>query len=319
MGRRSSSLSRWCPFCLALLAVSLRGQSGAVADENERVILLEAFRVNAGPIENFGFQTTPMRWGSEHNVVVTAVIPNTAAAKAGLQPGDMILSSDGEAVENVRLARGLMGGNLPWHGFYVPPDKRVLLERGDAVTWVLEVRPHARTEFVRTVTLTLPTSPPRWGGKVWSPPQGRAPARVAESGPLAERAKLILDHGVAIMLREDLAHNLPRRSFYYGFQWSVGEGRTFIVSQARGRTDIILQAGKIYYLTSPTAVLERAVVNERVPQLDPWREIPSTSAQLAFQAEVDFWLKRVGQVSARWPLELIPEDTQLTERSRRKL
>ena len=108
------------------------------------------------------------------------------------------------------------------------------------------------------------------------------------------------------MLREDLARNLARRSFYFGFQWSVGAGRTFVVSQVRGHTDIILQDGRTYYLTSPAAQLERAVRNERVPQLDPWREIRLSEAEAAFRTEVDFWLSRVGKVSERWPLELIP-------------
>ena len=85
-----------------------------------------------------------------------------------------------------------------------------------------------------------------------------------------------------------------------------GPGRTFVVSQVRGRTDIILQNGRTYFLTSPAAQLERAVRNERVPQLDPWREIRVSEAEALFRTEIDFWLNRVGKVSERWPLELIP-------------
>jgi hypothetical protein len=283
----------------AFCADALRAQSGAAADENERVTVLEAFRVHAVPVENFGFQTTVARYGAKRVVLIVAVIPNTAAAKAGLQPGDTIISSDGMRVEVERMSGA-------WQGFYVPPAKRTRLERGEEVSWKLEVRSHAPAMFpIRTVTLTLPTPPPHWGSKIWSPPAGRAASNVAETGPLAERAKMILDNGVAIMLREDLAHNLPRRSYYFGYQWSVAEGRTFIVSQARGRTDIILQSGKNYFLTSPAAVLERAVINERVKQLDPWREIPTGEAEPAFQTEVDFWVSGVGKISDRWPLEII--------------
>ncbi len=283
------------------------GQSTTQAfDENERVVGMEAFGVRASRVEYFGFQVQRSTYASRKIIQVIAVIPNTAAAKAGLKPGDTIVRSDGEEVD-AAPPRGIFGGDAAWQGFYVPPLKRTLLEQGMDVTWTLDVISHPPRGSPRRITLSLPSTPPRWGAKVWSTPEGRAPATVTEPGPLAERAKLILDNGVAIMLREDLARNLPKRSHYYGFQWSVAEGRTFIVSQARGRIDIILQNGKTYFLTSPSGELERVVRNEHVAQLDPWNEIPASEAQPAFAKEVAFWITRVGKVSERWPLELIPE------------
>ncbi len=315
MSTLRSVLRRRSPAAFAALAVISAGVTiplaGAqiptrVFDENERVVMMEAFGVRANPVENFGFQVQRSTYAGRPIVQVIAVIPNTPAAKAGLKPGDTLIRSDGEPVEKIREPG--FGADAAWRGFYVPPTKRALLAAGqEDVTWTLEIRSHPPRGPTRTVTLTLPNPAPRWGAKIWAAPEGRAPAVVPEPGPLAARAKLIMDNGVWIMLREDLAHNLPRRSYYYGFQWSVAEGRTFIVSQARNRTDIILQAGKTYYLSSPSGQLERVVRNEPVAQLDPWKEIALPEALPAFEKEIDFWLRKVGKVSERWPLELIGE------------
>jgi hypothetical protein len=270
--------SRLCGFRWWLLSAGCflaGGELGAqaqLADENERVIVMEAFKISPGPRENFGLQVQPGRYAARRIVQIIAVVPNTAAAKAGLQPGDTIVTSDGLPVEQIREFDG-SGRDVAWRGFYVPPQKRVALAEGGHVSWLLEVQSY--------------------------PPRG--------SRPLAERAREVLDHGVAVMLRDDLARNLPRRTYFCGYQWSVDEGRTLFVSQVRGRTDIILQSGGTYYLTSPAGVLEGAVRNERVPQLDPWKTISLSQARAGFDREVDFWLNKVGKVSSRWPLELIAE------------
>lgn len=277
-----------------------------LADENERVIVMEAFKVSPGPKENFGLQVQPGRYAARRIVQIIAVVPNTAAAKAGLKPGDTIVTSDGQPVEQIReLDRS--GRDVAWRGFYVPSQKRAALAEGGNVSWLLEVQSYPPRSATRKVILTLPTEPPHWGAKTWVPPEGRTAATVSESGPLAERAQVVLDNGVAVMLRDDLARNLPHRTYFCGYQWSVDEGRTLFVSQARGRTDLILQSGGTYYLTSPTGVLEGAVRNERVPQLDPWKTIPLSQAQPGFEREVDFWINKVGRISSRWPLELMAE------------
>jgi hypothetical protein len=271
------------------------------SDENERVIVMEAFKVGANAIENFGLQVDREMVAATSAVFVIAVVPNTAAAKAGLKPGDRIWESDGKPV--TPSPRRLFG-ETDWKGFYVPPSKRAAVAQGAEVSWTLKVQSHESGSPIREVKLSLPTAPPRWGSKIWSPPEGRSPASISEPGQLALLAKTVMDNGVAVMLRQDLSRNLIRRSFFYGYQWSVGEGRSYIVSQARGRTDIIIQSGKNYFLTSPSAELEDAVRHERVPQLDPWAHLPRSVAEAPFQREVSFWLNDVGQGSARWPLEL---------------
>jgi hypothetical protein len=304
--------SRLCGFRWWLLSAGCflaDGELGAqaqLADENERVIVMEAFKISPGPKENFGLQVQPGRYAARRIVQIIAVVPNTAAAKAGLKPGDTIVTSDGLPVEQVREHDG-SGRDVAWRGFYVPPQKRVALAEGGHVSWLLEVQSYPPRGATRKVILALPTEPPHWGAKTWVPPEGRVAATIPESGPLAERAREVLDHGVAVMLRDDLARNLPRRTYFCGYQWSVDEGRTLFVSQARGRTDIILQSGGTYYLTSPAGVLEGAVRNERVPQLDPWKTISLSQARAGFDREVDFWLNKVGKVSSRWPLELMAE------------
>ena len=59
-------------------------RAGSPADENERVIVMRAFLVRAGPVEDFGFQVARGENGALRPVEIIAVLPHTAASKAGL-------------------------------------------------------------------------------------------------------------------------------------------------------------------------------------------------------------------------------------------
>jgi hypothetical protein len=81
------------------------------------------------------------------------------------------------------------------------------------------------------------------------------------------------------------------------------------VSQQHGRTEIVFETaargkGVSDYLTSPSGALEKT-------WHQPWgkkgEEIPLEEARAGFRDEMDFWLTKVGKVSARWPLELVPD------------
>ena len=61
------------------------------------------------------------------------------------------------------------------------------------------------------------------------------------------------------------------------------------------------------YLTSPVAKLEKAwgIWYERATSGKlRSEEVPRDQADVGFQRELEFWLKRVGKVSPQWPLEL---------------
>lgn len=213
-------------------------------------------------------------------------------------------------------------GRPVWRGTYIPPEIEKALAADQPVSWTIELQSQDETGR-RTVTLKLPAPPPRWGSMTWSLPEGRTPAVVPESGPLAERAKLILDNGIwSTMYWRPFHKTLQpdpksvRRPV--GYQWSVPgrPRRGFSVSQERGRTDILLTAPPYSYLTSPTGVLERALRWEPGFAVKPWKEVPLDEARAGFEAEVDFWLNQVGKVSARWPLERIPTAHAVTETGR---
>jgi hypothetical protein len=59
----------------------------------------------------------------------------------------------------------------------------------------------------------------------------------------------------------------------------------------------------VEYLTSPAGMLEEAIA---FPGRKPLAQ-PKASA--GFQQEMEFWMKKVGKVSQRWPLELLPRGT----------
>ena len=99
-------------------------------------------------IENFGFVVGVRSHGlfvRRISPYVLQVFPNTAAAKAGLRPGDRILTSDGKSVVNISGAAAAM-----WRGFPTPPEKRADIIAGNKVSWTLQVQsigdpqPHSR-------------------------------------------------------------------------------------------------------------------------------------------------------------------------------
>jgi len=312
------------------LTVALMGASlGFAAAEDVRA--LGAFSVRADRFEDFGFRADDaFPEGASHrrspagNPIigeVREVWPNTAAAKAGLKPGDRILKSDGRTL-TVSLLTENRWGKLSW-------EKFVEARKGKEVKWRLEVQ-SADAKETRTVTLVVPSAPPRWGASVWQPPVGRAPATVNEPGPMAEKAREVLSSGVWATLDAGLASNLrlqpdqarPIIGFYWDISVETGPRsrmlRRLFVSQQRGHTDVILivRSGtdrgvpEKTFLTSPSGALEKAwgVWDKQANGgKSKSEEIQRDQAAADFHQEIDFWLKRVGKISPRWPLELIPE------------
>ena len=262
---------------------------------------LAAYNVKADRIEDFGFRVGRAVSGqypktvagftvSRFVPIVSAVLPNTAAAKAGLQPGDRILKADGRStsvglLSAVQLTRWRKAEKIKWAEVATGKTN---------VTWTLEVQSR-ETKVVRTVKLVVPTLPPRWGASVWHPPEGRRPATVAESGSLAERSRAVMDHGVWSLLDELCGQVLgldfrggPPSDFMSGrepagYTWSVGDHR-ILVTQFRGRTDVIFQTrttstGIRLYLTSPSGALEKAWI---WPPQGKSREMSAEEARSGF-------------------------------------
>ncbi len=318
--------------------------SSRAADDVTR---LPAFNVTGERLEDFGFRVSPdldhARSTDKRNVytpVVDVVLPNTAASKADLRPGDRILAADGKST-----AAGSMSATK-WRGLQEEKWREVTSGKPDVV-WTLTVET-AGSKAIRTLTLQLPTPAPHWGASNWRPPVGRAPAVVREAGPLAQRAHDILDHGVWMILRQsyvrgfqlptDAAH--PHFLCYEWTLWDDSVGHRMYVSQQRGRTDIVFeviyrQTGGLLsflrpvktpeqnlasattlhavdsaaYLTSPSGVLEAAW---RIPYpTNNQKEIPLRAASAGFQAEVDFWLRRVTKTSGLWPFGLVDASAQV--------
>jgi hypothetical protein len=130
------------------------------------------------------------------------------------------------------------------------------------------------------------------------------------------------------MLDEGFARNLglpfDKTRSMVGFYWDIPvptgprsrmQHRMF-VSQQHGRTEIVLwvrsttdrDVPEKAFVTSPLGRLEKTWSDGRgKPGAGKPEEIARAEAEADFQREVDFWLKQVGKVSPRWPLELIPE------------
>lgn len=296
----------------------------------EKAVRLDPFAIKAERIEGFGFRAASGSFerdakGQRRTIpVIDDVLPNTAAAKAGLQPGDRILKSDGRSTAGSGFAERKWS-DIAW-------QKELATRREPTVHWELEIESADRKQ-IRTVTLTVPTQPPRWGAAIWHPPAGRVLTIPIEAGPLAERARLILENGIWTR-EENRARTLGIVSDarpFLGYGWTIRsrEGKDafehrIFVSQQRGRTDIILSVWSstndrripaITYLTSPTAKLELAwgIWDERATagKLRS-EEVPRDRADGGFQRELEFRLKQVGKVSAQWPLELMPAELNPT-------
>jgi hypothetical protein len=311
-------------------------EANDAADSND-VISLGAYNVKADFIEDFGLRVESVRypfssqlttlttvWFAKYAPQIFAVVPNTAAAKAGLQPGDRILKSEG---------RSMIGGPFSRNIFdKLQKKKWAEVAAGKAnVTWILEIETPA-TKLVRTVKLAVPTPPPRWGASVWRKPDGRTPGVVAEPGPLAERSRTVLDNGIWTLLDWPMSSvagdnaSPSSEPTATGYEWHVGreqEGwHQILVTQFRGRTQVFFvtsspSTDRRIYLTSPSGVLEKAWRWGRKENIALMKaktadvagkvgEVPVEEARAGFEHELDLWTTKVEKVSARWPFEVKP-------------
>jgi hypothetical protein len=280
----------------------------------EDVTKLSAFNVKADRLEDFGFRirrrlTNPFGTGT---IWVTFVYPNTAAAKAGLRPGDRILKSDGRNADFGLFTIG------KWRKFQRAKWEQVAAGRTN-VKWILEVQGGDDPQ-PRTIAMTVPTPPPHWGSSKWQPPADRRPAPAIEPGPLADLSRTVLDNGVWSFY-EGRGFDLPaphaKSVFlggqpFLGYHWQLRAGdavHSVFVSRQRGHTDIVLtiwnsKEGSCEYLTSPSGALEHFHTSRRPKALGA---LDLDGARMGFSAEMDFWLNKVGKVTGRWPLEVRPD------------
>jgi len=305
----------------------------------EPKVELPALQVVGDPLEDFGFRVSPVfdpapstRLLTVYTPVVDLVLPNTAASKAGIRPGDRIVSADNQPTGS--MTRSLR----TWE--HLQKKKWAEIATGKSgITWQLVVESVWKPGKTRLVQLELPTPAPHWGATTWQAPTDRVPVVVPEQGPLAPRAGEILNNGIWMILRETYQKGFrlptdaanPAFLCYQWTLWDAAGGHRMLVSRQRGRTDIIFevitqsnnspQTGgntpsrspdetlaaatttlaikAVAYLTSPSGRLEMAM------NLAPAQELPAGAASAGFQAEVEFWLNKVGKTSPLWPLGVI--------------
>ncbi len=240
----------------------------------------------------FGFPT------SNNRMWVAEVFPNTAAAKAGIKPGEWIEKIDGRTVGlTTILSLGFKPQKLQQRLW----DQLARGKQNVSVT--MEVRAPKAKE-TRTVTLTLPSKAPRWGSEKWSTPEGRIPAVVCEPGPLAAIARDVLDNGIW-----SGSYDKP------GYEWRIVQpagGHRIWVTQQGGKTEIRLEylsveTGRGEFLTSPTGALESG--HWTPPKKQKGTKLASEELRGRFEAEIDFWLHKVGRVTGRWPFEALTGET----------
>ena len=278
------------------------------AGKVEDVMRLPSVNVQANRIEEFGFRTSGMiAIPGPSYLLVSEVLPNTAAAKAGLRPGELIEGYDGRKLSVLSLALR-----------FKKTQERKLSELAagkTGVTWSLEVRDPGATQ-TRTVTMVLPSPPPHWGAATWSAPTGRSPILIKEPGPLAERAAQVMENGIwAVLPFGNRLMGAPpvNVSPLTGYEWRIvqpaGSHRIW-VTQSRGKTEILLEyssqmLGSGVFLSSPSGALEKALCRGPAIKGEVAAELPWDDVRARFQAEVGFWLTGVGRVTGRWPFEAL--------------
>jgi len=307
---------RWVlAFLLGLTLVSAGGASGFAAESGsqdalEDLTVLPPFPVKGVRVEDFGFRYNAMiAIPGPDSMTVSEVFPNTAAAKAGLKPGEEVLKIDGKAV-------------AVWSLLFKPNKiqerKWAELAAGKkSVTLTMEVRVPGAKE-TRTVALVIPSPGPRWGSEKWSAPEGRAPAVVGEAGPLAALAREVLDNGIwsvrGMTVAEGVRHPL------LGYEWRIvqpaGTHRIWITQQ-RGKSEITLEHRSpsveleaSHFLTSPSGAMDEGhcVAPKNKGKR---REFSAEEVRAEFEAEIDFWLHKVGRVTGRWPFEALEGKTEV--------
>lgn len=328
---------------LAIIALALAGGLAAaepppkpevVADDNE-ITSLAAYNVKADLIEDFGLRVQSARypasnqlttittvWFAKYAPEITAVLPNTAAARAGLQPGERILKSEG---------RSLIGGPFSreqWDKIQRKKWAEVAAGKTD-VAWTLEVETPA-TKAVRTVKLVVPTPAPHWGATHWHRPEGRSLGGITETGPLAERSRAVLDNGVWTLLGWPASSisgdhaTLHAGPVVTGYEWHFGDSRRGLrqmtVAPMGDHTDILFEiygrsVERHIYLTSPSGKLEKAwrwtrkenIALMKAKTMEAMAKVGVLSleeARAGFEAELDFWTTKVVPGTGRWPFEL---------------
>lgn len=360
--RRPSLLSRSLPlpalaFAIVMLSqpVAYNAEAGAAAEttpandaaptaSEDEIISLAAYNVNADRIEDFGLRVTSSLYSrppkttagfflSKFAPIIVAVVPNTAAAKAGLEPGERIIKSEGQSTVGGLFSTGKFG---QWHKIQAKKWSEVAAGKAN-VTWTLEVEGRG-TKTVRTVKLMVPTPPPHWGASVWRKPEGRNPSVVTETGPLAACSRAVLDNGIRASLdptyasglgenfADGVAAGFPSGREPNGSEWHLGSEsggggwhRIFVI-QFRHQTDVFLETrsrttGRRIYLTSPSGLLQKAWCWTRKANIARAKaktkeaaanigEVSLADARVGFEHEVDLWSTKV--VSGRWPFEVKP-------------
>ncbi|MEO5961465.1 MAG: PDZ domain-containing protein [Opitutaceae bacterium] len=266
----------------------------------EDVTTLPPFTVKGARMEDFGFRyNVTIAIPGPDFVIVSEIFPNTPAAKAGLRPGDQVFKVDGKAVS-------------AWSAAFKPTkvqDRKCaeLAAGKPSVSLTLEVGV-PKTKARRTVVLTIPSAAPHWGSDKWSAPEGREPAVVEEAGPLAALAREVLDNGIWSQHRDRL-----------GYEWRIvqpaGTHRIW-VTQSQGKTEIrlehrspSLELESSSFVTSPSGAMDEG--RSVAPKIKgKRREISAEEVRAAFEAEIDFWLHKVGRVTGRWPFEALSGKTE---------
>ncbi|MDB6095447.1 MAG: hypothetical protein JWM32_3009 [Verrucomicrobia bacterium] len=272
--------------------------------ELEDVTVLPTYKVKGRPPEELGFRIagrlTLLDSGGTY-LMIREVIPNTAAAKAGLRPGELIAKIDGKSPWLNPFKLGRLQG-LQW-----------IEGEGSRKTMTvsMEVRaPHAKEP--RKVTIVLPSPAPHWGSEQWNAPEGRTPAVVKEMGPMAALAREVMDNGIWSMQTDTpFLESAPCNvDPVLGYRWMIVQPsgtHAIWVSQQRGKTEILLTCSSSEmrysrFLTSPAGAMDKGACLAFKTQKER-REVSPEEVRVEFQREMDFWLTKVRRVTGRWPFE----------------